>query len=100
MARYKEDVLERLNKNKWVVGDCWRWLGHIEKGSGYGTCWYNDTNYRVHRVSAHLYLGLDIKSNLYALHKPECKFKDCWNPEHLYIGTHDDNMRDYREYGK
>jgi hypothetical protein len=29
-----------------------------------------------------------------ACHKPECKFKDCWNPDHIYIGWPSENVAD------
>jgi hypothetical protein len=38
--------------------------------------------------------NLPFESLLEVCHKLECKFRDCWNPEHLYVGTHGENMRD------
>jgi len=46
----------------------------------------------VHRLSAMLYLGFDISSLDHVLHR--CDNTWCFNPEHLFIGTHTDNMRD------
>jgi len=90
------DVEKRLQAKKWVVGDCWRYLGGCNS-LGYGKIYYNGKNDKVHRISAHLYLGFDLDSKLNVLHKPICNFRDCWNPEHLYIGTHMDNMSDRSE---
>ncbi len=67
--------------------DCWYW----KKGcfsSGYG----GYQNYRVHRLSAHLWLRFDIESELLVLHK--CDNPPCFNPEHLFIGDSVDNNRD------
>ena len=48
----------------------------------------------LHRLSAHLFLGLDLNSELQALHRKECYSRSCWNPEHLYVGTMQQNMAD------
>lgn len=32
-----------------------------------------------------------------ALHKNTCPYKNCWNPDCLYVGTHTDNMNDIRD---
>lgn len=48
------------------------------------------------RVSAHVFLGLDLDDRkLQANHKPCCPHQDCWNPEHLYIGTQMENVKDF-----
>lgn len=51
--------------------------------------------YKCHRVSAILLLELNVlDESLQANHKPECPNRNCWNPEHLYIGTAQDNAND------
>jgi len=51
---------------------------------------------RAHRVSYALYVG-PISKDLKILHK--CNNSKCVNPDHLYMGTHADNMRDLRDAG-
>lgn len=46
---------------------------------------------QAHRVAAFLFIG-DLKEGLYSLHK--CDIKMCCNPDHLYIGTDNDNRED------
>lgn len=51
----------------------------------------------LHRLSASFYLDLDLNNTkLQANHK--CPNRNCWNPDHIYVGTHQDNMNDLRSY--
>lgn len=71
--------------------DCWYWTRNTTKG-GYGSVWFLKRFRSVHRVSAHLFLNFDFDSKLHVLHK--CDNPPCFNPEHLFIGTNLDNIRD------
>jgi hypothetical protein len=72
------------------TGPCWLWKGACET-SGYGhICWAGDI-IRVHRYSLELHGG-SLAGGLQALHT--CDTPSCVNPEHLYAGTHEDNMFD------
>lgn len=83
--------------NRSIQGNCWRWIGYINE-NGYGKMEYKGVTQYVHRVSAHIFHGLDLtEKGRFALHKNECLYADCFHPEHLYVGSHQDNMRDYRE---
>lgn len=68
---------------------CWNWVGPTRKG--YGSIWVDGKNVRVHRASWVLKFG-EIPSGLLVLHK--CDNPSCVNPDHLYIGTQKDNMKD------
>ena len=79
---------------------CWLWLGATDGRKGYGRIRFNKKKISTHRLSAHLYLKLDLFDKiLRALHKHICPNKNCWNPEHLYIGTDRDNSKDAIESG-
>ena len=54
----------------------------------------NGKMYPSHRASYILFIG-DVPDGLLACHK--CNNGMCVNPSHLYIGTHNDNMRDLRK---
>ena len=55
--------------------------------------------YFPHRLSCEIYHGLDpTNSHLFACHK--CEHRNCWNPDHLYIGTNHQNQRDEWEFCK
>lgn len=52
----------------------------------------------THRVAAIVYFDFDPTSGFYVLH--HCDNRSCCNPSHLYIGTHQDNMRDKAVRGR
>ena len=80
-----------------VVGGCWEWNGARDK-HGYGTRRIgprgDNKNWFAHRLSYYEHYG-EIDDELYVLHK--CDNPCCVNPEHLYQGTHQDNMDDVRD---
>lgn len=90
----RSGILEqRLLSGKSInTNGCWIWT----KGrftDGYGSLSYNSRTLRTHRVSAHIYLGLDLDATkVLVCHK--CNNRLCFNPEHLYLGTNSDNVRD------
>jgi len=100
----KDLIHKQLQKHTIVDGTtgCWLWTGSLSKGGkseGYGRIAIRRTVYYVHRLSAYIYLDMPISKNIdrytknyQALHK--CANKNCWNPDHLYVGTHGDNMND------
>lgn len=71
-------------------GDCWEWLGHRQR-DGYGTVKYDRETERAHRVAWILARGI-IPPGLHVLHR--CDNPPCVNPDHLWLGTHLENMRD------
>ena len=53
----------------------------------------------AHRLAAHLFLNLPLNSDtLVVCHK--CDMPRCFNPKHLFVGTHTDNMRDKIRKGR
>jgi hypothetical protein len=99
LVMIQEEAINQLKKNTQYKEDCWVFEGS-NNGHGYGQIRVDNKLYLVHRLSAHLYLGLDLNNeNQRALHKPECKYKSCWNPSHLYVGTQQDNIKDSIEAG-
>jgi len=74
---------------------CWNWLG--TKPTGYGGMKINGVVRRAHRVSWELHFG-QIPDDLCVLHR--CDNPACVNPDHLYLGTVDDNNRDCRLKGR
>lgn len=85
-----EARLERMTDRS---SGCWLWMGTTNKG-GYGVMSIDGRTRLVHRVSWKLrYKSFTPGTMLcHTCHAPRC----C-NPEHLYEGTHEDNMRDMSE---
>lgn len=74
---------------------CWEFQGHLGvKGHGQMR-WEGRLDY-VHRISWRLTHG-PIPDGMWVLHR--CNNARCGNPEHLYLGSHLDNMADMRIAG-
>jgi hypothetical protein len=71
--------------------DCWPWKGG-HSGDGYGAFTDDYKVYKAHRISWALYNNKEVPEGKLILHK--CNNKRCCNPNHLYCGTHGDNMTD------
>ena len=89
----EERFWSKVNK----TDDCWLWTGKIN-ATNYGQILSNGKYIKVHRYSWVLHYGeipeidgSDIRGTC-VLHK--CDTPACVNPDHLFIGTHSDNMRD------
>lgn len=72
---------------------CWIWTGRVMERNGYGTLGRN----LAHRISWKLHSG-PIPKGLYVLHR--CDVSCCVNPEHLFLGTQLDNVRDMMAKGR
>ena len=84
-------------RNTVIEGDCWRYKAQQKRP----TTEWKGKRVNLSRISAHIFLGLDLDDpKQQANHKPICKHKDCWNPDHLYVGTQKQNLRDRREARK
>jgi hypothetical protein len=93
-----------LEERFWAKVDktdsCWNWLGGTNK-QGYGKISYggykNEKSLAAHRVSYQLANG-EIPEGMFVLHS--CDNPRCVNPEHLFVGTRQDNVDDRERKGR
>jgi len=74
---------------------CWNWTASTR--NGYGAFKINGKVEGAHRVSWVLNNG-EIPEGLFVCHK--CDNPRCVNPEHLFLGTASDNMKDCYNKGR
>lgn len=95
----KLGILRRFNQ-KWakdINSDCHLWSASRD-AAGYGHFSMGHQNtVKAHRVSWELNYGL-IPPGMHVLHR--CDNPPCVNPNHLFLGTHLDNMRDCVSKGR
>ena len=78
------------------LGPCWLWTAACYP-NGYGQVGENERMLLSHRVSYELHFG-PIPEGLQVLHR--CDVRNCVNPEHLFVGTQVENMRDMHDKGR
>lgn len=92
----KKPPFERLYENiSKLPNGCWEWNG-LRGSSGYGHIKAFGKFVGCHRLSYELHNGA-IPHGSEILHS--CHNRLCVNPDHLRIGTHQDNMREMKERG-
>lgn len=90
-------LIVRLLEQTKVTKKCWLWQGNTSNG-GYGKIRYNGKAEQVHRLSMFAFNDFDLNSKEFICHK--CDVPNCINPDHLFIGTHQDNMTDMANKGR
>lgn len=76
--------------------NCWVWQG-ATASNGYGSIVVAGNTFLVHRLVWKLHNG-DIPDGMHILHT--CDRPICCNIDHLFIGTHADNMTDKAQKGR
>ena len=87
---------EQFNKFVIKLDGCWKWIGGKDR-SGYGVFRYQGRAQGAHRVAYELYKD-PISNGLHVLHT--CDNPECTNPEHLFLGTNLDNVKDRISKGR
>ena len=94
---FSNEIKARFWKYVWQTpAGCWEWSAEITK-TGYGRYVIDKVGYKVHRLAWMFATGED-PGELYVLHR--CHNRRCVNIEHLYLGNHNQNMRDMVKSGR
>ena len=92
MRTIQERFWQKVDKS----ADCWEWSASRNR-FGYGKFGVGNKIKKAHRVAYELEIG-SIPKGMCVLHK--CDNRACVNPDHLWIGTQGDNIRDMWAKGR
>lgn len=88
----KQQIINLITSRVTISGDgCWLWPGNLSR-SRYPRVKHQGVMTSPHRLAAVAWLDMPIESKLSVCHK--CDVPRCCNPEHLFLGTHSENMVD------
>lgn len=93
----KSPAMERFWLHVEKTGSCWLWTGN-RKPNGYGNFTPKPgITVTTHRFVYEFIYG-PIPHGMCVCH--HCDIKHCVNPDHLFLGTHQDNMADRNAKGR
>lgn len=95
--RFWSKVNEDGPMMKGMETKCWLWTAAVFGKTNYGAFQLERQAHRAHRVAWMLTFG-EIPAALFVLHR--CDNPKCVRPEHLFLGTHTDNMNDRDSKGR
>jgi hypothetical protein len=76
---------------------CWNWSRKVD-AEGYGRFRVGGKQHRTHRIAWAIKTGSLPEQGIYVLHR--CDNRMCVRPDHLFAGTHLDNIADMLSRGR
>jgi len=74
---------------------CWEWTGYLfnrgQANREYGGAWFEGKKRLVHKLAWEALNGV-VPDGFELCHK--CDNPRCWRPDHLFLGTHQENLID------
>lgn len=100
-SRKREAALKALVQHlKISASGCWEFTG--SKTAGYGSLKlpeiYGNFKILAHRLAWVAFKGENIPKGLFVCHR--CDNPPCFNPDHLFLGTQEDNLNDCSAKGR
>jgi len=96
LKRFWSKVNKHGSKVPYMDSCCWVWTAYTD-AKGHGRIAISKEAVYAHRASWVIHNG-DIPSSMHVLHK--CDNTSCVNPKHLFVGTHQANMKDRDSKGR
>lgn len=97
-----EDMLATLRASEFwktvSVGlGCWAWTGALNQ-KGYGRFFHRGQSFGAHRIAFALGKNTALPGSIFICHR--CDNPACVNPDHLFLGTANDNNQDMKAKGR
>jgi hypothetical protein len=92
--KLQDRFFDKVNKTE----SCWYWTGAKNGGRQYGVIKKDGMMVYAHRLMWQHDNNREIPEGMCVCH--HCDTPKCVNPDHLFLGTHSDNMKDAFEKGR